>query len=93
MKRKVSYLAGVVVVGLLLLGVTLAQKPAPNIDPSKNPALAEAQKSVIHAYEKTEESQKYWKDKLGGHAEKALQHLSEASMELKEAAEYADTHK
>lgn len=93
MKQKISFLAGVIVVGLFLMGVTLAQKPVPNIDPSKNSALAEAQHHIIQAYEKTEESQNYWKDKLGGHAEKALQHLSEASRELKEAADYVDSHK
>jgi hypothetical protein len=93
MKQKIPYLAVLLVVGLLFMGVTLAQKPVPNIDPSKNPALSEAQHHIIEAYEKTEESQKHWKDKLGGHAEKALQHLSEASRELKEAAEYVDHHK
>ena len=31
-------------------------------------------------------------DELGGHAEKALEHLQAADRELKEAAEYANAH-
>lgn len=92
MKQKIPYLAGVLVVGLLFMGVTLAQKPATDIDPAKNPALAEAQHHIVQAYEKTEEAQAHWKDQLGGHAEKAQQLLAQASRELKEAAEYVDSH-
>ena len=92
MKRLIVYLAGVIVLGLFFLGATLAQKPVPNIDPSKNANLAAAQHHVIEAYEKTEEAQKAWKDQLGGHAEKAMQLLSEANRELKEAAAYVDSH-
>jgi hypothetical protein len=71
----------------------LAQRPAANIDPNKHPNLAEAQHHIQAAYEKAEEAQKANKDELGGHAEKAKQHLVEADQELKLAAEYADHRK
>ena len=45
------------------------------------------------AYDKAVEAQKANKDELGGHAEKAKQHLVEADQELKLAAEYADHRK
>lgn len=92
MKQKSLYLAGVLVVGLMLMGVTLAQRPATDIDPARHPTLADAQHHILQAFEKSEESQKYYKDELGGHVDKAKQLLTQASRELKEAAEYADRH-
>ena len=92
MKLKSVYLAGALAVGLVFIGVTFAQKPASNIDATRHPALAEAQNHIIQAYEKTEESQKHYKDQLGGHAQKAEELLAQASKELKEASEYADAH-
>jgi hypothetical protein len=86
---------GVLFGAVLICGsVLFAQRPVTNIDPNKHPNLAEAQHFIQQAYEKAEEAQKgNKKDELGGHAEKAKQHLVEADQELKLAAEYADHRK
>jgi hypothetical protein len=93
MKKHSFYLAAVLVMCLLLIGVTLAQRPETDIDPAKHPNLAEAQHHILQAFEKIDEAQKANKDQLGGHAEKAKQLLDQASRELKEAAEFANHHK
>jgi len=74
------------------MGVAYAQRPETDIDPSRHSNLAEAQRHVVEAYNKTVEAQKANKEELGGHAEKAIQLLDQANHELKEAAEYADHH-
>ena len=78
---------------LVCSGALFAQRPAANIDPNKHPNLAEAQHFIQQAYDKAAEAQQANKDALGGHAEKAKQHLVEADQELKLAAEYADHRK
>ena len=93
MKKHSFYLAAVLVMCLLLIGVTLAQRPETDIDPAKHPNLAEAQHHILQAFEKIDEAQKANKDQLGSHAEKAKQLLDQASRELKEAAEFANHHK
>jgi len=93
MKKHSFYLVAVLVMCLLLIGVTLAQRPETDIDPAKHPNLAEAQHHIVQAFEKIDEAQKANKDQLGSHAEKAKQLLDQASRELKEAAEFANHHK
>lgn len=79
------------VVGLAMVGTTLAaQAPIPDINAQRTPNLAEAQKSIIQAYLKIDESQKVTHDELKGHGEKAKQLLLQANMELKLAAASAD---
>lgn len=68
------------------------QAPHPDIDASKHPTLAAAQQHIAEAYGKIEDAQKYYKDELGGHANKAEQLLNEANSELKQAADYASAH-
>jgi F0F1-type ATP synthase membrane subunit b/b' len=92
MKQKTVYLAVLLAVGLIFMGVTLAQRPVTNVDPAKHANLAAAQHHMVEAFEKLEEAQKANKDELGGHAEKAKELLEQASRETKEAAEYADHH-
>jgi hypothetical protein len=93
MKQRSVYLAAVLIVGLAFIGVSFAQRPETNIDPSKHPNLAEAQHHILEAFEKIDEAQRANKDQLGSHAEKAKQLLDQASRELKEAAEFANHHK
>jgi F0F1-type ATP synthase membrane subunit b/b' len=93
MKQRSVYLAVVLVICLAFIGVTFAQRPETNIDPSKHANLAEAQHHILQAYEKIDEAQRANKDQLGGHAEKAKQLLDQASRELKAAAEFANHHK
>ena len=89
-KLFLSFLSGT---ALICGSVLFAQRPATNIDPNKHPNLAEAQHHIQQAFDKAEEAQKANKEELGGHAEKAKQHLVEADQELKLAAEYADHRK
>lgn len=93
MKQRSVYLTAVLVVAAMFIGVTFAQRPETNIDPSKHANLAEAQHHILQAFEKIDEAQRANKDQLGGHAEKAKQLLDQASRELKEAAEFANHHK
>lgn len=67
MEQKSLHLAGVLVVGLMFMGVTLARRPATEIDPARHPSLPEARHPIVQAFEKSEEAQKYYKDELGGH--------------------------
>jgi len=78
---------------LICSGALFAQRPATNIDPNKHDNLAAAQHFIQQAYDKAVEAQKANKDELGGHAEKAKDHLVAADQELKLAAEYADHRK
>jgi hypothetical protein len=91
-KRKI-FLGIVLCAGLVGGGMLLAQGPVANIDPHRHPSLAEAQQHIQQAYAKTDEAQKANKEELGGHAEKAKEHLMEADRELKAAAEFADHRK
>ena len=93
MKQKSIYLPVVLAVCLAFIGVSFAQRPETNVDPSKHANLAEAQHHILQAFEKIDEAQRTNRDQLGGHAEKAKQLLDQASRELKEAAEFADHHK
>lgn len=92
MKQKLVYVAGVLVVFLVLMGVTFAQRPDADIDPNRHPELAKAQREMVNAFEHIEEAQRANGDELGGHATKAKQFLNLASKELKSAAEYANHH-
>ena len=89
-KRKKLFLTGALAAVLVSGGIVLAQAPSVDINKTKNPTLAEAQEHIQQAYAKVDESQKYFKDKLGGHAEKAKELLAEANREIKAAADYVD---
>lgn len=67
-------------------------QPSRNIDAQKHPNLAAAQGAVVDAYQKVEDSQAYYKDRMGGHGEKAKELLAQADKEIKLAAEYANAH-
>lgn len=93
MTRAKMLLGGLLSVALIGGGALFAQRPFEGIDPHKHANLAEAQHHIQQAYEKTGEAQKEYKEELGGHAEKAKEHLMEADKELKLAAEYVDHRK
>jgi hypothetical protein len=93
MTRKNMALNSLLGVGLFFGGMLFAQMPAENIDPHKHPNLATAQQHLREAYAKTDEAQKENKDELGGHADKAKEHMMAADQELKQAAEFADHRK
>jgi hypothetical protein len=76
---------------LIFAGATLAQGPSVNIG-DKHGNLRAAQQDIVNAYGKIDVAQKDNHDQLGGHADKAKQHLVEADEELRAAATYADQH-
>ena len=85
---RASALAALLVAG----GTAVAQRPVESIDARRHPHLADAQKRIVEAWQETETARTDNHDDLGGHAEKALTHLVAADHELKDAAEYANTH-
>ena len=93
MNLRSFYIVGALAIALVFMGVTFAQKPELNIDPARHPNLAAAQHHIGEAMGDVKEAQRANKDQLGGHAEKALELLSQADHELKEAAEFKDHHK
>jgi hypothetical protein len=93
MKLRSLYIVAALVIALVFMGATFAQHPEMNIDPARHPNLAAAQHHIGEAMEKVREAQKANKDEMGGHAEKALELLSQADHELKEGAEFKDHHK
>ena len=74
---------------LALAGAVVAQHA--NIDPSQHPSLAEAQQHILEATKKIHEAHEGDKSNLGGHAERAVQLLDQASMEVKSASELEHT--
>lgn len=90
--KKNIVLSTVFCAGLVCGGALFAQRPVTNINPQKHPNLADAQRHLQEAWGKTDEAQKENKEGLGGHAQKAKEHMEAADQELKAAAEYADHH-
>ena len=78
-------ITGLLAACLALAGVVVAQRS--NIDTSLHPSLAEAQQHILEASQKIREAHERDKNNLGGHAEKAIQLLDQASMEVKSASE------
>jgi hypothetical protein len=87
--RKI-FLGSLLGVGLFCGGVLYGQRPVENIDSHRHPNLASAQHHLQEAWGNAEEARKENKDELGGHAQKAQEHIEAADMELKAAAEFAD---
>jgi len=77
---------------LLFCGITLAQEPVQDIDKKIHPNLAEAQRLIVEANRYIAIAQKDNRYDMGGHAEKARQHLVEVNQELKAAAEAANAN-
>ena len=82
-------ITGLLAACLALAGVVVAQRS--NIDPSLHPSLAEAQQHILEAAKKIHEAHERDKSNLDGHAEKAIQLLDQASMEVKSASELEPT--
>jgi phage gp46-like protein len=74
-------------------GPTNAQTPVQNIDPQRNPNLAEAQKLCNQAFQWIVKAQRANKYDMQGHAEKAKQLLVQAAQELAIAHKIADSVK
>ncbi len=90
MNLRKTALTGVVGIGLVAGGFLMAQGPRPDIDPRRHPNLAEAQRMIEGAFNKVTEAQAANDKDMEGHAARAKELLSQASHELKIAAEMAD---
>ena len=91
MNYKNVSIIGLLTVCLALAGIVVAQRS--NIDPTLHPGLAEAQQHIQEAARKVREAHERDKSDLGGHAEKAIQLLDQASMEVKSASELEHTQR
>ena len=86
-----KYISIIVLCALLAIAVTLkAQKPGRNVSGVLHPNLAAAQSLIQQAYDKIVEAQRANEYDLGGHAQKAKEHLEAASREIKLAAEVSN---
>ena len=77
-------------VALLCGGLAIAQKPVQNVNPSRHPNLAAAQRLSEQAYNKIIAAQEANEWDMQGHAQKAKERLEEANQQLKLAAEAAN---
>jgi hypothetical protein len=59
----------------------------------QHPNLKDAYAAAADAIRHIEEAQGANKDKFGGHAEKAIEHLKQAQQELIEGDKWADAHR
>ena len=90
---KTNLLRGAVLAAVLVLaGVAVAQRPVEDIDAHRHPHLAAAQHHIGAAWQEAETARTDNRYDLGAHGEKAIEHLVMADRELKEAAEYANSH-
>lgn len=90
MKIRQVLIYGACSAALFAGGVAVGQQ---DINPRVHPHLAEAQKLISSAQGQIDQAQAAWKDKLGGHAQRAKELLQQADGELKQAAEYANKYK
>lgn len=77
---------------LFFASASIAQTPVVNISQGRHPNLAAAQQLTREAWEKIIAAQKANEFKLGGHAERAKQLLTQASNEIKLAADESNAH-
>jgi len=83
-RKRIS--AGALSLGLLIAGITFAQRPSHDINPRNHPILADAQRLCDQAYERVSAAQGANDWDMNGHAAKAKALLQQASRELKAAA-------
>lgn len=78
---------------MLFCGLILAQEPVVDIDRNIHPNLAEAQRLVVEANRYVTMAQQDNRYDMRGHAEKARNLLAQVNLELKAAAEAANSHR
>jgi len=71
-------------------GVAIAQKPVENVNPSRHPNLAAAQRLSQQAYQKITAAQQANEWDMDGHAQKAKELLEQVNEQLKQAAHAAN---
>ena len=75
-----------ILAAVLFCGISLAQEPVQDINPSVHPNLAQAQRLVAEANQYLIRAQKAGHYNMQGHDEKARQLLAQANQEIKAAA-------
>ncbi len=82
---------GLMSLSLATAGITIAQGPPErNVNPSRHPNIAAAQRLCDQAYNKISAAQEANEWDMDGHAQKAKELLDQANRELKAAAEAAN---
>lgn len=76
---------------LTAAGASFAQEPAQNIDPARHGNLAAAQDLARQAFDRLTAAQDANEFDLGGHAGKAKELLRQANIEIKMAANAANS--
>jgi hypothetical protein len=83
------------IVSMLMLSgsAAFAREPVENVNPYRQPNIAEAQRLCRMAYENVVAAQKANEYDMGGHAQKAKELLEKANWELKQAAQVANRNR
>jgi len=84
-------IAGVAVCVSFVLGAVVFAQPPVNVG-DRHGNMRAAQQLIQQAWQKVDEAQKDNRYDLGGHASKAKDLLSQASEEIKQSAEAANSH-
>src|SRR5271170_1178074 len=78
------------VICVRILSAQEAQSPVVNIDPDRHGNLAAAQGNIVDAYQRIDMAQRANDGQLGGHAQRAKDFLTQADVELRLAADFAN---
>ena len=88
---KRTLIAGITVCVSFVLGAVVFAQPPVNVG-DRHGNMRAAQQLIQQAWQKVDEAQKDNRYDLGGHASKAKNLLSQASEEIKQSAEAANSH-
>ncbi len=88
---KRTLIAGIAVCVSFVLGAVVSAQPPVNVG-DRHGNMRAAQQLIQQAWHKVDEAQKDNRYDLGGHASRAKELLSQASEEIKQSAEAANSH-
>jgi len=91
MKRKKAIVGAALFTAFICAGAAFAQSPVVNIDRRRHGNLAAAQEYIVQAYQKLDRAQAANDDQLGGHAQRAKELLTQADIEIRLAANVANS--
>ena len=91
MTKRLPIIALALTAAFVVSGAALPQEPKVNVG-DRHGNMKAAQEMIRQAWFKVDEAQKDNNYNLGGHAGRAKELLSEASSEIKQAAETANHH-
>jgi hypothetical protein len=91
MKKNKLIVAVALFTVLSCAAVVFAQAPVVNIDRRRHGNLAAAQEYIVQAYQRMDKAQAANEDQLGGHAQRAKELLTQADVEIRLAANTANS--